>query len=102
MVWVVAVGGVGSIAGAEGDVRISEEGPEEIVDGTNRCSVGFAAVYTGVTHSLGNKHLCYKVVGWQQKKVLRPSAEHEYNGPEKNNATVGVREISCMCQRVQY
>lgn len=36
MGWVVAAGGVGSIAGTEGDGRISEEGPDEIVDGTNR------------------------------------------------------------------
>lgn len=47
MGWVVAAGGVGSIAGTEGDGRISEEGPDEIVDGTNRCRVGFAAAYTG-------------------------------------------------------
>lgn len=51
MVWVAAGGGIGSIAGLEGGGRISEEGPEDIVDGTNRCGVGFAAARTGsLTH----------------------------------------------------
>lgn len=39
MGWMGAAGGVGSIAGTEGGSRISEEGPDEIVVGTNRCGV---------------------------------------------------------------
>lgn len=39
MDWVVATGGVGSAAGTEEDGRISGEGPDEIVNRTNRCGV---------------------------------------------------------------
>lgn len=49
MGWMGAAGGVGSIAGTEGGSRISEEGPDEIVVGTNRCGVRFAVA----SHSQG-------------------------------------------------
>jgi len=47
MGWMVAAGGVGSIVGSEGDWRMSEEGTDKVVDGTNRCSVEFADACTG-------------------------------------------------------